>query len=142
MDSTYTEEYRKRNGANSEPSKITASKIGTDVAFLKGEILYQDSDVILILHQPDARELSPKMLTLADKDKGVVWTANEDKLLPQMRTNPNDTFTQMFFIKDDFSAERVKDTIMVKFKQGGMIAFDIATGNVIWTFNPNKGWFQ
>lgn len=141
IDSTYTAEYEKRNGEYTELTTITSTKVDTELAFLKGEILYQDSDVVLILHQSDARDLAPKMVTLVDKDKGVAWTANEDKLLPQMRTNPNDTFTQMFFIKDDFSAERVKDSIMVKFKQGGIVAFDIPTGNVVWTFNPNKAWF-
>lgn len=141
IDSTYTTEYVKRNGEYTEPTTITSTKVDTDLAFLKGEVLYQDSDIILILHQQDARDLAPKMLTLVDKDKGVVWTADEDKLLPQMRTNPNDTFTQMFFIRDHFSAERVKDSIMVKFKEVGIIAFDISTGNVAWTFNPNKAWF-
>lgn len=142
VDSVYSDEFEKRNGANAERPVITATQVATDVAFLNGEILYQDSDVVLILHQVDARDLSPKMVTLVHKDKGVAWTVNEDKLLPKMRTNPNDTFTSMFFIKDEFSAERVKDSLMLKFKQGGVVAFDISTGNILWTFNPNRGWFE
>jgi|GEM_PF-6415813 len=141
VDSAFTEAYQKHNGGFTEPPESTSQKIGDNLVFLQGIILYQDSDVALILYQQDARDLSPKLISLVNKDKGLVWTATEDKLLPAMRTNPNDDFTSMFFIKDNFSAERIKDTMLLKFKQGGMMAFDIATGNVLWTFDPYKGWF-
>ena len=140
-DYDYETELEKRTGSDDVPVQFSAKKIGEGQVFINGEILYQDNDIVLILHQEDARDLSPKLISLAAKDKGIVWTAKEDKLVTGMRTRTNDDFSSMFFVKDDFSAERVKDSVLVKYEQGGMVSFDIMTGNVLMTFDPNKGWF-
>jgi hypothetical protein len=129
------------NGPSDERLQFSAKIIGEGQVFINGEILYQDNDIVLILHQEDARDLSPKLISLAAKDKGIIWTVKEDKLVTGMRTRADNSFSSMFFVKDNFSAERVKESILVKYEQGGMVSFDIMTGNILMTFDPNKGWF-
>jgi hypothetical protein len=101
--------------------------------------MYEDDQYALILHQQNAKDLSPKLLSLIDIPEGkIVSTITEDQLLPGMRVNPNDDFSSIFFIKSDLSASRTGDYLFYKQRGVGLIAINTKTGKVDWSMNSDK----
>lgn len=104
-----------------------------DPTFVEGRILYQDGEYALIIHQKNAQELAPRILTLIKIDQGIVWNLMEDQLPEALRVDPNNTFSQIFFIDSKLTAARAEKIIFFKFYQLGMVAIDIESGKIVWS---------
>lgn len=117
----------------SAPKESLATKSYADnTTFVEGRILFQDGEYALIIHQKTAQDLSPRLLSLVEIDKGVKWTLDEADMPAIMRVNPNDTFTQLFFIDGKMTANRAGNLIFFKLLKVGVLAIDIDTGKVSW----------
>lgn len=112
----------------------TATALTPDKVYLEGIIVYSDTDYILIIHQSSAGKDATRLLTCVTSDGKTLWTINQDQLLPEMRYNPDDSFSQIFFVKDDFRGERGGELFLFKMREIGVMGIDLPTGTVKWTF--------
>jgi hypothetical protein len=111
----------------------TAVKLTPDKVYLEGIILYQDKDAAVILHQDQVGKNASRMLTCIDSDGKVMWTKGQDELFEKMAVTEKDPFSEIFFMKSKFKAEREGNVLMFKFEPEGMIGFDFNNGKKLWT---------
>jgi len=105
-----------------------------DQVYLDGYILYSDPDYVLVIHQSSAGNDAQRLLTCVSSDDKSLWTLTQDKMLPQMRFSSSDPFSEIFFVKDNFSGQRVNSLFLFKMREVGVIGIDLPTGTVKWTF--------
>lgn len=122
--------FKKLTGKSYENKEIEIKNYQTDLNFIEGRILFQDGQYALIIHQKTAKDLSPRLLTLIDIDEGAKWTVDEADLPQDLRVNPNDTFTQLFFVDSYLRAYRSDENIFFNFLDKGTVNFDLETGKV------------
>ena len=99
-----------------------AKEITPDEVFFRGNILYQDKDVIIILHNIEADPNSEIKLTCLDTDGKELWVKQQ---------------VELFDVKlnSKHKVRRIDNTIIFKAKDAGIIAFDYITGENLWTFH-------
>ena len=112
----------------------TAEPLTQDKVYLEGVIIFSDTDYILIIHQSGAGKDAKRLLTCIDSKGTTLWTLNQDRLLPEMGYSADDSFSAIFFVKDDFSGERANDIFLFKMRGAGLMGIDLPTGAVKWTF--------
>ncbi len=111
-----------------------ATPLTPDKVYLDGYILYSDTDYVLIIHQSSAGNDAERLLTCVDAEGKTLWTLTQDKLLPEMRYSSSDSFSEIFFMKDDFSGQRANDLFLFKMREVGVMGIELPTGTVKWTF--------
>jgi len=116
-------------GATSEPV--------SEKVYLEGLIYYQDNDCALIISLDQLGKKSNRILTCIDlKSKKEKWTVNQDQLFKKMKIDEEkDTFSSLFFTKDDIKVIRSANLVLVKLKGEGVMAFDYDSGKKLWTLN-------
>ncbi len=99
-----------------------AKEITPDKVFFSGTILYQDDEVIMIIHNIDADPSSEINLTCLDTEGKELWMKQQ-----------SDLFDVKLNLKNKI--RRIENTILFKAYDAGIIAFDYKTGEELWTFN-------
>ncbi|MBL7127678.1 MAG: hypothetical protein ISS16_01700 [Ignavibacteria bacterium] len=99
-----------------------AKEIAPDKVYFRGNILYQDKDVILILHNNEADPNSEIKLTCLDTDGEELWVKLQSELFDVK-------------LNSKHKVRRIDNTIIFKAKDMGIIAFDFKTGEKLWTFD-------
>ncbi|MFC2093319.1 hypothetical protein ACFLSV_05405 [Bacteroidota bacterium] len=99
-----------------------AKEITPDKVYFRGNILYQDKDVIIILHNIDADPNSDIKMSCIDTDGNELWVKQQSELFDVK-------------LNSQHKIRRVSDTILFKAKGAGIIAFDYITGEKLWTYN-------
>ena len=102
--------------------KKSAKEITPDKVYFRGNILYQDKDVIIVLHNIDADPNSDIKMTCIDTDGKELWVKQQQELFDVK-------------LNSKHKVRRIENTIMFKAKDKGIIAFDYETGEKLWTFN-------
>ena len=102
--------------------KKSAKEITPDRVFFRGHLLYQDDDIILILHNTNADPNSKFKLTCMDLKGKELWEKPKSEL---------------FNAKLDVShnIRRIDSTLLYKVKSKGVIALDYETGEELWSFD-------
>lgn len=111
-----------------------ATEMTPEKVYLEGMIIYGDADYVLIIHDSSAGKDSKRLITCVDDKGRVLWTLDQDQLLPEMRYYPEDSFSAIFFVKDDFRGDRAKDLFLLKMREVGVMGINLQTGTVKWTF--------
>jgi outer membrane protein assembly factor BamB len=108
-----------------------------DRIYLEGIIYYQDEDCALIVHLDQLGQKSNRMLTCIDVKSGKEkWTIQQDDLFKKMKIDENkDSFSSLFFTKDDIKVKRSGNLVTLQFKGEGMMGFDYDTGKKLWTLD-------
>ena len=108
-----------------------------DRIYLEGIIYYQDEDCALIVHLDQLGQKSNRMLTCIDMKSGKEkWTIQQDDLFKKMKIDENkDSFSSLFFTKDDIKVKRSGGLVTLQFKGEGMMGFDYETGKKLWTLD-------
>lgn len=107
----------------------------TDTVFLEGIIYHQDAECAIIIYLDQIGRTSNRFMTCYDLPAGSRrWTVKPDQLFPQMRINEdNDSFSSLFFTKDNIRVRRVGNLVVVQLKGVGLMGFDFKTGKKLWT---------
>ena len=108
-----------------------------DRIYLEGIIYYQDEACALIVHLDQLGQKSNRMLTCIDMKSGKEkWTIQQDDLFKKMKIDENkDSFSSLFFTKDDIKVKRSGGLVTLQFKGEGMMGFDYETGKKLWTLD-------
>lgn len=135
--------YRVSNKSNFEsfldnPSNLkfftnsTAKKIAPDKTFIEGLIIYHDDDACVIIYQQVADKDSDRMLTCVDAGGRVRWTVPQTDLFPETRVDKDNSFSNLFFMKDKFGGLVAGNLFVFKQEDVGVIGFDYQTGKKLW----------
>jgi outer membrane protein assembly factor BamB len=116
-------------GATSEP-------VGERI-YLEGIIYYQDKDCALIISLDQLGKKSNRILYCIDtKSKKEKWIVNQDDMFKKMAINEDkDSFSSLFFTKDNIKVMRSGNLVLLKLKGEGIMAFDYGTGKKLWTLD-------
>lgn len=106
----------------------------SSAVYLDGIIYYQDPEVAAIVHVDQIGKRANRMLTLVDlKAKRELWTAKQDELFNAMKIDEDsDTFSSLFFTKDDIKVKRGGGQLMLQLRNKGAMGFELATGKKLW----------
>ncbi len=112
---------------NAEAEMLVPGKV-----FLEGIILYQDKELVVILHQSQIGKNAARMLTCIDISGKEKWTADQNTLFENMGVSEKNPFSDIFFMKDKFKMERSGNLFIFKFDPTGVIGLDAGSGKKLW----------
>ena len=99
----------------------SAKEITPDRVFFRGHLLFQDEEIILILHNTNADPNSKSLLTCLDLKGQELWEKPMSELF-----NAN--------LDVSHHVRRIDSTLLYKVKSKGVIALDYETGEELWSF--------
>lgn len=102
--------------------------------FLEGVIVYQDNDLVVILHQNQIGRNSDRTLTAVDVKGKAIWTIPQAQLFPEVSLRESDDSSETFFIKNRIHATREGDLLVFKMDRVGLMGIDIENGAKKWDF--------
>jgi len=112
---------------------ITAELITPDRVFIEGVILCNNNDAAIILYQNRIGKKANRILTCIEADGKERWTVLPDKLFPELKIDKDeDPFSDIFFMRDDISANIEGNVVIFKLTPVGIIGFDFQTGKKLW----------
>lgn len=124
---------------NPDPVKFlydaTSTPLTPDKAYLKAKIVYQDTDLAIILHQAQIGNDSDRLLTGVGADGKVLWSLGQAQLFPELALRADDPFSDMDFIEGKVSGVREGDLFIFRMEEAGIMAIDLKTGEKKWTFD-------
>ncbi len=105
----------------------------TDKVYLEGILYYADKDYAFIVYLDQLGKKSNRILACIDLKSGKeLWTADKDILFKEMRIDEeDDTFSSLFFTKDNISVRREGNLVLLALKGVGIIGFDLLSGKKI-----------
>ena len=104
--------------------------------FIEPALLYQDSELAVVLHQSEVGGDADRLLTCVDASGRVRWTAPQGALFSEARVKGSNSFSSMFFMKDSFSGRRAGNLFIFGLKEIGAIGFDLQSGQQRWRIAP------
>ncbi len=104
--------------------------------FLEGVILYQDSEVAVILEQDQVGKGARRLLTAVGANGDVLWMIPQEELFSKLAIDDNDSFSAIFFVKNYLHAERQGGLFLLSMDNVGMMAIDLKTGMKQWELRP------
>jgi len=114
--------------------KSTSTPLNPGKVYIEGIILYQDSDCAIILHQDQAGKKANRMLTCVDASGKEKWTTPPAELFDELKVDEDkNAFSQIFFMKDKISAERLGNIVALKVEDAGIMGFDYNSGKKLWS---------
>ncbi len=115
--------------------EATAKKLSDEV-FLDAYIVYRDAELAVIIHQNSLGTDAKRQLPAYNIEGEKLWTIPQEQLFDEMRFSPEDPFSETFFIKSDFTAERSGNVFVFIMEGVGAAAFDTADGRPLWIIRP------
>lgn len=114
----------------------STAKLLSDQVFLEAKILYQDEETAVVLHQDSIGRDAKRFLTAIDTSGITVWEIPQEEMFNEIAYNPDDPFTQLFFMQSDIKAEKAGDIFLFILDGIGVDAFDYKTGQKLWRVIP------
>ena len=112
--------------------EIIATDLLPDKIFIEAEKLFSDKECCIIFHQDAAGDNSKRLLSCVSSDGIIFWTKKQDELFDGLEGRKDKSFSTMFIMKSYVSATKSGNLVIFKFKGGGLIGFDYATGKEMW----------
>ena len=105
--------------------------------YLEGMMYYSDEDCAIIIHLDQLGRKSNRMVTCVDLKTGAEkWTIQQADLFKRMKIDEDDdTFSSLFFTKDNIEVKRAGNLVVVMYKGEGILGFDFGTGKKLWTID-------
>ncbi|MFZ4591634.1 MAG: hypothetical protein ACOYN6_11595 [Ignavibacteria bacterium] len=113
-------------------SEINATDLLPDKIFIEAVKLFSNSECCIIFHQDQAGDNSNRLLSCVNSDGSLFWTKKQSELFDDLEGRKDKSFSSMFFIKGNVSAQKSGDIVIFKYKDGGLIGFDYKTGKEMW----------
>ena len=122
-----------KNDDNLKYYGLEATQLGEKI-YLEGIIYHQDKDCAIIIYLDQLGKKSNRLMTCVDLKTGKEkWTVDKDVLFKKMRIDEeDDTFSSLFFTKDNIDVKRSGELIILQLKGYGIMAIDYATGKKLW----------
>jgi len=112
---------------------ITAELITPERVFIEGVILCNNNDAAIILYQNRIGKKANRILTCIEADGKERWTILPDELFTELKIDKDeDPFSDIFFMRDDISANIEGNVVIFKLTPVGIIGFDFQTGKKLW----------
>jgi len=113
---------------------LKAVELLPEKVFIEGEVLYTDDEVSVIIHQNNAGKNAERMLTCIDKSGKELWTIQQEDLFDEMEGREDETISDMSFLRNQLTAQRFNNAIILIYKPIGAMGFEIASGKKLWEF--------
>lgn len=106
----------------------------TEKVFLEGIMYYTDQDCAIIVHLDKLGKVSNRLITCIDLKSGKEkWTIQPDEMFDKMKIDEeDDTFSSLFFTKDNIDIKRRGGLVLLQLKNEGIIGYDFETGKKLW----------
>ena len=108
------------------------AKLLNEKIYLESMILYKDDDAAIILHQDQIGKGAKRFITSVDKNGSTKWSIPQENLFPEIAFDPDDPFSELFFIKLKVEGDRSDNLFIFKLDGVGLIGFDFVTGEKLW----------
>ncbi len=115
--------------------QASPEKIAPEQVFLEGWIGYQDSDIVVVVHQDQVGENSPRRITCMDSAGNVRWTLSQKDIFPGLARKQKDPFSTPFFLSHRLRIKKSGNTLLFVLVHEGMMLVDSAHGQVLWRLN-------
>ena len=112
---------------------ITAKKLSEKV-YLEGIMYHDDGDCAIIIHLDKLGKKSSRLITCVDLKTGKEkWTIQPGEMFDEMKIDEeDDTFSSLFFTKDNIDIKRRGGLVLLQLKNEGIIGYDFETGKKLW----------
>ncbi|MEO8514263.1 MAG: hypothetical protein ABI543_11925 [Ignavibacteria bacterium] len=122
-----------KNDDNLKYYGLDARPLGEKI-YLEGIIYHQDKDCAIIIYLDKLGKKSNRLMTCVDLKTGKEkWTVDNDVLFKRMRIDEeDDTFSSLFFTKDNIDVKRAGELVILQLKGYGIMAIDFSTGKKLW----------
>ncbi len=114
----------------------TLEQLAPEQTFLEPVLLYQDSEIALILSQKLVGGDSDRQLLCVDLSCNVRWMVPQEQLFDQLRLSSKNAFSKTFFIKNDLNVQRMGQLLVVTLARQGALGLDVKTGGQLWRYEP------
>ncbi len=110
------------------------SQLMSEKVFLEGILYYTDKDCAIIIHLDKLGKKSNRLITCVDLKTGKEkWTIQPDEMFDEMKIDEeDDTFSSLFFTKDNIDVKRRGGLVLLQLKNKGIIGYDFETGKKLW----------
>ncbi len=105
-----------------------------DKVYLEGIMYHADEDCAIIIHLDKLGKVSDRMMTCVDLKTGKeMWTIKQDDMFDEMKIDEeDDTFSSLFFTKDNIDVKRSGNLVVLQLKGKGIMGFDFKSGKKLF----------
>ena len=111
---------------NTGNKRETKTVLDSNWIFLKGEILYQDMQYAVVLHEAGLgmeEEDCQRFFTCMDTSGNVSWKINAVEDISESIMRTKESLTDMFFLKDNFRIKRSGNVFTIFYKSDDQIVY-------------------
>jgi len=117
---------------NSKYEGVINKKLN-DKIYLNGFIAFQSDKYAVILHQKEISKSSERIITGIDTNGTEIFTLNQNDLFSKIKLKEDDPFREIFFIKNDISADISNDEVFTfSLKKAGLLIYNFKTKQMIF----------
>ncbi len=104
-----------------------------DKIYLNGFIIFQSDKYAIILHQKEISKSSERIITGIDINGNEIFILNQNDLFSKLKLKEDDPFREIFFIKNDISANISNDEVFTfSLKKVGLLIYNFKTKQMIF----------
>lgn len=104
-----------------------------DKIYLNGFIIFQSDKYAVILHQKEISKSSERIITAIDTNGNEIFTLNQNDLFSKLKLKEDDPFREIFFIKNDISADISNDEVFTfSLKKAGLLIYNFKTKQMVF----------
>jgi hypothetical protein len=108
------------------------SKSLSEEVFLESRLIYQDNQLAVIFHQDSLGRDAKRSLTAYGADGKKLWTVPQERLFEEIKYDPEDSLSGIFFMESHLSAERDGDVFVFIVDGVGAIGMNAVSGAELW----------
>lgn len=113
--------------------QATLEPMAEDKVFLEGWIAFQDSDLVVVVHQDKVGKNSPRRITCIGLDGTLRWELSQAQIFPFLERKADDPFTDPTFMEGRLRVKRQGRIMLFVLARKGIMGVDAEKGNVLWT---------
>lgn len=102
--------------------------------YLEGFKIYEDNDYVIIVHQDQVGSGAKRQISCIKADGKICWTLDQEDFFEDMAIDPENPFSETFFIRDKIEGCRIGSTFGLNLQQVGFAGYDIETGKKLWEY--------